>query len=83
MNECEKSKVRGIVKTYLLLKGREVGTKELLDFINGYNFGLPFGVTGRELAPIMNSLQSNGMGKDISWVYDKQAKQRLYRVESL
>ena len=81
MNEADKSKIRGIVKTYLVLNNRLVSTKELLEFINTHNFGLWSGITSRELSTVMDSGHKNGISRDICYFYDKREKQRYYEVK--
>ena len=81
MNDCDKSKIRGIVKSYLLIHDRRCSSKELLEFINGHNFGLWQGINMRQLSSVMDGVNKRGIGKDVYRFYDKREKQRYYEVK--
>lgn len=76
----DKAKIRGIIKTYLILSNRECSFYELKLFINEHNFGLrnSGGVSSQELGRIIGkvNVQHEGIFRDV--VCQVDSRQRKY-----
>ena len=80
----DKAKIRGIIKTYLVLSNRECSFNELKLFINENNFGLKNsgGVSSQELGRILGKVNSHSQGifRDV-WCRVDNRKLKYYFIE--